>query len=243
MNPIGLSGPISQSIHFNPATNRLVRIYGDDHSQEGNPGGTPIENELLFRLNTEPNLDFKVFGEFISGEPQAAFPNNHLPELNQMYNENIGGHRTTGRLMSTNSIRDNIIRTFDDRTDEATEEDEDIMKKEVKRFIKAVDRKFASSQPFLMGKTKQEKQQIKKERKDTKDELLKRNKFANDDLSPEDYRELTTTYANPLVEQEAISHLKHQPANSEYVFYIGDGHKDELDRILPLLRPQSLKFG
>jgi hypothetical protein len=229
MNPIGFSGPITQSIHHHPATNRIVRIYGDDHSQEGNVGGTPIEDHLLFRLVTEPNPDFKVFGEFISGEPEAAFPNNHLPQLNEMYNRDIGGHRTTGRLVSTNSIRDNIIRTFD--------ENEDTMEEGVRQFLKAVDRKFAHRKPFLMGKTRQEKREIKREREEIKNELLE-----EEDLSPEDYLELTASYANPLVEQEAISHLADQPINSEYVFYIGDGHKDELDRILPLLRPQSVIF-
>jgi len=228
LNPTQLQGPVSESLYFEPQFNRVVRIYGDNHDEIGNyMKGNPIEDDLLFQLDTKPQT--KVFGEF-NDNPDTEYKNPHLTNLSEYYNFDIGNHRTRKRLVNTDEERNEILDLYDNMV-EAGDEDA------TEEFLDNVDSSFEQlgGFPELIGKTERERQRIMRNRERLRKRIQKEPIGTKTSMA----EEFTGDYALRLLDAEMLKHIREQPANTNYIFYVGDGHKDEIDRILPIISPEK----
>lgn len=223
-------GPSTESL-FRDETGRIVRIYGDDHSVIGNSGAKKtIEEHLKERLEKEPRT--KVFGEF-AANPDPHFENQHLTEVGRIYYENQDNRRAQGRIKNIDESRAEILDDFD-------------MTQDVEQFLQDLadeltkDKQGRKRIPiYNIGKTQAQKWVKKIQTQSLIQEL--NDIDLEDEENDDDVREITDELARPLVEHEALKHIRKQPANSEYIFYMGNGHKDELDRVMPYVKPNMVR--
>jgi hypothetical protein len=228
IQPVNPQGPITESLYRDDESGKIIRVFGENHDMIGNMSNQPVETYLMNELRTNPNI--KVYGEFVDDleHIEQGYLNPHLKNLNEYYASNSEGMRRRRKLSSVNTKRDRIIEIFDDMRDNENESIEEAKENFIENTKEAFDE--LGYEPHLIGRSQQDIDRIQQEREDLEQELIEE--------EDEDFiKEISDEYVRPLVEAEMLKKLERQPRNKNYTFYVGYGHKDEFDRVLPLVYP------